>query len=582
MADPDYSKMSDEELDAVLQGKTVPKAAEPDYSKMSDAELHTVLTGGTDRATGGSHMGFAVRNAMPADKSSGVADPFAEDPNGPAAQRAGAVARADAGSIVQGAGNAVGRVAHDVVNPVDLTKDALTLYNGLGGLHERIGKTVVNAVKNPVDTANSIANWTADHPANAGLTAAGAPGVGGFVGAGLKAGATLPLSVVNKVVQPLVERASGVGGKYMDAAYDAGRRGGKYAEDFKEQYYGNPDDMDLKGKPVDNAIAAADRSAQKNSADYLANKKNWIPDGKGGFIPPNLAPVKYNGVLQAMADADAAANAGGAPVKGVHGPVNAVNDEITKRLAVPGPELTPEKTIRNPSGPHNPINPLTGEPTVPTQTVPAVHGPGPAYNVEGADTMKKSVGSIIYGGEKAAPENTAARVHVGRVQAAIKQAIVDAAPNYAGAMAKSQDALQTLQELRKTMSLTERASVDTALGKLHSAMKSDVSGRGGYRAALLDELSKYAPTLPHQLAGQIGQGVLPYGLSGRLLPALVSKSPGAAVATAILGAPVTSPRLVQWQKFRAGQAMRGMSNTADTLTNALRARQYTPSTDTNQ
>jgi hypothetical protein len=306
--------------------------------------------------------------------------------------------------------------------------------------------------------------------------------------------------------------------------------------------------------------------ANANSRAYLEDKKNWVP-GPNGPIPPDQVRVNATGVRRAMMDAEAKSRPNGQRFPLAADAVDEVNDEVRRRLNQPGPMISP-------AAPSGPISPITGQPS---GFSPAQFAMGPAHTVAGMDEAKQAVNNLIYT-QGVAKQGTKSRAFVAPVRDAIKQAIVDAAPGYAKAMERSQNALETLKEIRSGMSLTDKASIDTALSKLMSSAKSDVSGRFGFRKAMVDELSKYKPEVRASVAGATSNSWMPRGPVGKLLSASSVKGgvgAGAVIAPVLAGlklaalAPIASPKINAGLRYGAGRAARVASPTSDALTRAL-------------
>jgi hypothetical protein len=125
-------------------------------------------------------------------------------------------------------------------------------------------------------------------------------------------------------------------------------------------------------------------------------------------------------------------------------------------------------------------------------------------------------------------------------------------------------ASDNIGEMRRTLSINDRASTDTTLRKLQSTMRNNVNANFGQREALLDNLAHYQPDLPPALAGQSLNSWSPRGLMR-----------GAAGGTAIYGLmsnpstlaalPLTSPRLMGEATYGAGRGMQMMQDASNML-----------------
>jgi hypothetical protein len=124
------------------------------------------------------------------------------------------------------------------------------------------------------------------------------------------------------------------------------------------------------------------------------------------------------------------------------------------------------------------------------------------------DALKQRLQGIA-GDNKLNPE--ASRIPTAAANT-VRQSIVDVVPSYKDTMegyAKSSD---ILNQAERTLSLGPRATQDTGLRKLQSAMRTDANR--GSRQELVNELTQAgAPNLPYALAGQATNPKIPSGLS---------------------------------------------------------------------
>lgn len=187
--------------------------------------------------------------------------------------------------------------------------------------------------------------------------------------------------------------------------------------------------------------------------------------------------------------------------------------------------------------------------------------PAEYHTPEGLDALKRTVGDLRDSTEHGTP----ARVAADRVYNALKGEIAKQAPGYAQTMGAYADASDQLRDVTKTLSLGEKASNDTALGKLQSATRNNVQNRFGERAKLLDLLAEHEPDLPYALAGQNMNALAPRGLVAKLVgggggAAAVMSHPGMLAA-----APLFSPRVVGESAYALGAAGRGVRAGANAL-----------------
>lgn len=176
--------------------------------------------------------------------------------------------------------------------------------------------------------------------------------------------------------------------------------------------------------------------------------------------------------------------------------------------------------------------------------------PAEYHTPEGIDALKRNLGNL----RDATQPNTPERVAADRVYKAVRDQIADQAPGYSKTMEAYQQASDKLKETTRTLSLTERASGDTAARKLLSATRNSVQTNYGQRQKLIDALAELEPTLPYQIAGQGMNALTPRGLVARL------GAMGTAPVNA-LALPAFSPRLVGEAAYYAGKGT-GLSEKA--------------------
>lgn len=165
--------------------------------------------------------------------------------------------------------------------------------------------------------------------------------------------------------------------------------------------------------------------------------------------------------------------------------------------------------------------------------------PAEFHTAEGLDALKQRLGSIREG----TMPGTRDRVIVDQAYNAVKDTIVKQAPTYAKTMADYEKASTELRELERAFSLGEKASQDTALRKLQSVMRNNVSTNYGNRMKLAKLLEDHgAATLMPRLAGHAMSSVAPRGLGGAVAGATgIGSTMHPALAATL---PFQSPRLV--------------------------------------
>jgi hypothetical protein len=190
--------------------------------------------------------------------------------------------------------------------------------------------------------------------------------------------------------------------------------------------------------------------------------------------------------------------------------------------------------------------------------------PADFHTPEGMDELKKAVGGML---EKIPFNEDKVRKAVGGVYSSIKEEIKKQAPVYDDVMKKYSEGLDLASELKKSLSLGNKASVDTSLRKLQSVMRDNVNTNYGNRvnyAEMLEQAS--GKPIMAQLAGQSLSSPTPRGLQ-RLLPSATGGSAYALSNPYLLAAlPFQSPRLMGEATILAGKASRPVINLANSGT----------------
>jgi hypothetical protein len=182
--------------------------------------------------------------------------------------------------------------------------------------------------------------------------------------------------------------------------------------------------------------------------------------------------------------------------------------------------------------------------------------PAQFHTPEGMDALKQKLGAIV---ESIPFEDRQARMAAGKVYSSAKATIDAQAPTYAKVMKDYSDASTQITEIERALSLSDRASADTAMRKLQSLMRNNVQTNYGNRLALAESLEKggnveLMPSIagqamsswtPRSLAGQIGGGATTLG-------ALMTSNP------LMLGMlPLQSPRAVGEAAYGLGRMVGG-------------------------
>jgi hypothetical protein len=295
---------------------------------------------------------------------------------------------------------------------------------------------------------------------------------------------------------------TGAGATPIRTAYDAGRKNNAA---FVDQMRGNA--------PMDDVVSMAERGVGdmvKQRGDYYAA---WMPVVKSDRTILDYAPVRKK-----LADAT-----GMVEYKGV------VKDAKAAEV------------LSN-------IQRLVDD----FENIPGDQG----KNIAGMDALKQAVGDIRLGTQ---PGTTARKV-ADTLYNEVKAQITKQAPQYADIMKNYSNASDTIGEMRRTLSINDKASTDTTMRKLQSVMRNNVNTNYGARQKLVDALAQSEPDLPFALAGQALNDYTPRGLArvtagGTGFAATMNPSLLAAL-------PAASPRLVGEAAFASGRFSKAIERAA--------------------
>lgn len=381
----------------------------------------------------------------------------------------------------------------------------------------------------------------------AGGALARAPGVAGKVGGIVQEAGRMvdPLTTIGEATRGVGNVAENVGSHVLGgmtgmtardvrASGRAGLQPGG-SDAFWSQYTGKGD----KAVPVELAESGLNQKIAEKNAEYRSGMHDVSQDRT------ILLPEDWNRIDSAVAGANEKGRFKGAVVD--KGTV-AMNAEI-KQL------VDDWKTL-------NPDSPMFKDVPLSELTAANFHTP------EGIDALKRAVGAV----RNSTAPNTVERVAANQAYNAVRKEIIAINPAYAKVMGKYSDMADEVAEIRKGLSLGEKASADTALGKLQSASRQTAQTRG--RAQMVDELAKYEPDLPFALAGQNANALAPRGLVAKLastgemgaagMAAAVLHNP-AVLATLIPAMMASSPRLVGGAAYGGGRVVGGMKRGAEAI-----------------
>lgn len=317
--------------------------------------------------------------------------------------------------------------------------------------------------------------------------------------------------IAGKVAAPVLGMTSGVGSEPIKQAYLAGQKGGATASLFKGNMRGDI--------PIDDVLNSAKQdlhnmNAAKN-AEYRANMAALKTDN---------SVLSFNKINRTLADT--------ANQYTFHGKV------ISEKAALKIKEVSDIINDWQRSDPNK------------------FHTP------EGMDKLKQAIGDVYSGIDPM--KEKAASAAVGKIYNAVKDEITKQAPTYAKTMKSYSDSAEQIKEIEHALSIGSKASTDTAMRKLQSLMRNNVSTNYGQRLKLAQELEKTGGNqIMPALAGQALNDLAPRGLA-RIGGGLAAG--GAFINRSTLAAlPLASPRLVGEAAYMAGRTSSGINTLEDLL-----------------
>lgn len=187
--------------------------------------------------------------------------------------------------------------------------------------------------------------------------------------------------------------------------------------------------------------------------------------------------------------------------------------------------------------------------------------PGKFYTPEGIDALKKRVRSIKNNIPFDMRED---RAYVGSFEKMLKQQITEQVPVYDKIMKDYAQASEGLEEIERSLSLGDKATYDTGIRKLLSAMRNNANSNYGNRLKMVDKLEEYgAKGLKSRLGGMQMSSGMPRGLAGR--------NPGLTALGALFDPrllymlPAESPYLVGGSLYGLGRGARSFSDMAKAI-----------------
>jgi hypothetical protein len=181
--------------------------------------------------------------------------------------------------------------------------------------------------------------------------------------------------------------------------------------------------------------------------------------------------------------------------------------------------------------------------------------PAEYHTPEGLDALKQRIGAIT---NRIPYEEANSNRIGGDVYNAVKDTISAQAPKYAEVMKDYHEASDTIKEIEKALSLGNKASADTAMRKLQSITRNNVSTNYGQRLTLAQQLEQEGgKPFINALSGQAMSSPTARGLAGTVenastLAGLVNPAFWAAI-------PFQTPRLVGEALYAGGKGARAIS-----------------------
>ena len=284
--------------------------------------------------------------------------------------------------------------------------------------------------------------------------------------------------------------STGAGSQSFSEAFKAGKTGGETSKQFLQHMRGD--------KPMDDIFNLAQKDLEiikkQKQAEYKANKKTWIKDKK---------ILDFNGIDKTLIKVKKLVSFKGKTI-------NVEGERVLNEINA----IIKEWKQFNPKAYHTP---------------------------EGLDKLKQKVWEVV---QSASADNMAAQALGKTVYNSIKETITKQSPGYSQAMKQYQEATELVQQIQKTLSLGDKTKIDTAIRKLQSLMRDNVSTNYGNRLNLGRTLEEAGHSFMPAIAGQQLKSWSPRGIQRA---GVVPMATGIATGSLpLMGASVaaTSPRLI--------------------------------------
>jgi hypothetical protein len=312
------------------------------------------------------------------------------------------------------------------------------------------------------------------------------------------------VNLASKAPSKILGMTTGAGETAISTAFKSGQKGGKVAEDFRNNISGK----ESVGKVVEDTLESLKTKKAETSKTYVK--------GKGEL---NLGSKKVNPEI-----------------------VSKVADNVVLKKTLGQFELSNKAQTKLKQ-----LNKIIEE----WRLDPRNH------SLEGLDALKRRIDAEYPQGLKVGDEGRL----VSDIRNEIKNIIVKESPDYAKVMNAYEEAIKLEKQLMDELSLNKRANVGTTLRKLQSIMRNNVNTNFGNRLEALKLLDTADGNLMAKLAGQSLNTLTPRGLqslvpSTALLGGSIAASGGLSPLAVLPSLIAGSPRLMGEAAYYSGVASR--------------------------
>lgn len=510
---PDFSNLSDEQLIAIAKG-----SAPTNFADLSDEKLMEIA-GIKPKMSAGEVIGEAITNFPSSAAKYGKE--FYEAITNPI-ETAKSIGMVAAGGLKNITPEVVQKFITSIAKEPGQIDQAVEMANAFGGDYAKKYGSVEGFKQALASDPVSVLGDLSLLMTGGGSAVAKLPGVARAGQVTAQLGRTIdPFNVVTSAVTKPAKLAgilasegvgftSGAGGSAVREAASAGFTGGEKAAAFLDQLRTNA--------PVENVVNTA-----KGALSEMRNERNALYRSGMVDIKNDKNILNFNNIEKSLTDADKYAYY-----------KNALkNPEAAKALDEVSQVIDDWKS-RPASEYHTP---------------------------EGFDQLKQAVGGVL---EKYKPGTTEYRA-VSEVYNSIKNDISAQAPTYAKVMKEYEMATKTLMDLESSLSMSNRANIDTSVRKLQSIMRNNANtnyGRRVEQARMLENAG--AETLMPQLAGQALSSWTPRSLQG-IGSALTAAGSAYTNPAYLASLPLTMPRVVGETAYYAGKTAGAPQRLAEAL-----------------